>query len=119
VAVAHPIDRQHPYLTVTMREGSLSTTAGSERDLIVNGTRVGHVLDPRTGRPAPFHGSVTVWHESGLAADALSTALYVMGPDAGLAWAEGRGLSVCYLIPDERGSVRMRTTTAFQRLLEP
>jgi thiamine biosynthesis lipoprotein len=99
-----------------MTSGSLSTSAGSERDLAVNSTRVGHIVDPRTGHPATFDGSVTVWHERGLAADILSTALYVMGPEAGLRWAAARGIAACYLIPDG-ASVRMESTAAFSRLV--
>ena len=115
VGVADPRRRNHPALQVRMATGSLSTSAGSERDLVVNGERVRHILDPRTGRPATFRGSVTVWHERGLAADALSTALYVMGPKAGLRWAEGRGIAAGYLIP-ERGKLRVETTGAFRSL---
>ncbi len=116
VGIADPRRRDHPALHVRMATGSLSTSAGSERDLVVNGVRVGHIFDPRTGRPATFNGSVTVWHERGLAADALSTALYVMGPEAGLRWAAARGIAACYLIP-ERGTLRVETTRAFRRLL--
>jgi len=118
VAIADPRRRDRPALGMRMATGSLSTSAGSERDLLVNGVRIGHVFDPRTGRPAPFNGSVTVWHERGLAADVLSTALYVMGPDAGLGWAEARGIAACYLIP-ERGTLRVETTGAFRRLVQP
>lgn len=115
IAVADPRRRDRPALQVKMTTGSLSTSAGSERDLVVSGVRVGHIFDPRTGRPATFKGSVTVWHERGLAADALSTALYVMGPEAGLRWADGRGIAACYLIP-ERGTLRVETTGAFKYL---
>lgn len=118
VDVAHPRQRTTAYLQVALASGSISTSGSSERDLTVGTTRVGHILDPRTGRPAPFAGSVTVWHARALAADILSTALYVMGPDAGLPWAEARGLSVCYLIPDERGAVRVVMTDAFQKILQ-
>ena len=118
VGIAEPRNRERAYLTVSMREGSLSTSAGSERDVIVGGTRVGHILDPATGHPAPFSGSVTVWHQRGLAADALSTALFVMGPDKGLAWAIARGISACYLIPIG-DTVQVRATPAFSRLLTP
>lgn len=118
VSIADPIRRDRPYLTVRLAEGSLATSGGSERDLVVDGTRVGHILDPRTGLPSGFNGSVTVWHQRGLAADVLSTALYVMGPQRGLRWAEERGLAACYLIP-ERDGVHVATTTAFRALLSP
>lgn len=116
VAIADPRRRDTPYLHVRLTEGSLSTSGGSERDLTVDGTRVGHILDPRTGEPAPFTGSVTVWHRRGLAADALSTALFVMGPEEGLRWAEARDVAVCYLIPVGAG-LRMETTRAFRRMM--
>lgn len=117
LSVAHPLHRDRPWLDVRIREGSLATSAGSERDLTVSDRRVGHILDPRTGQPATFTGSVTVWHRSGLAADALSTALFVMGPDGGLRWAEARGIAACYLIPHPDGRVVVRTTGAFRPLI--
>ena len=98
VDVAHPAVRHRAQLQVRMREGSLSTSGGSERDLVVNGARIAHHLDPRTGRPATYTGSVTVWHRSGLAADVLTTALYVMGLEEGLQWAEARGIAAVFLV---------------------
>ena len=43
---------------------------------------------------------MTVWHEDPLAADILSTALYVMGADAGLDYAERHGVAAVFLVPD-------------------
>jgi thiamine biosynthesis lipoprotein len=116
VAIADPRARDRAAVHVRLTTGSLSTSAGSERDLSVNGVRIAHHLDPRTGRPATFDGSVTVWHERGVVADMLSTALYVMGPEAGLPWAETRGLAACYLTIDG-GSIRIEATRAFRKLL--
>ncbi len=97
VELADPTQRNRPILQIRLRGGSLATSGGSERDLENRGTRIGHILDPRTGRPAPFDGSVTVWHPSGLVADILSTALYVLGPEKGMAWAESHQVAVLYL----------------------
>lgn len=113
VDVADPAEREDAYLQVTLDGGSLSTSGGSERDAVVRGTRVGHILDPRTGRPAPFRGSVTVRHRSGLAADVLSTALYVMGPEEGVRWAERRDVAAMFLIPEAAG-IRAVTTAAWK-----
>ena len=58
---------------------------------------------------------MTVWHERAFVADVLSTALYVMGADAGLAWARARGLAAVYLIADDASArVRRRATPAFE-----
>jgi thiamine biosynthesis lipoprotein len=117
IAIAHPLHRDRPQMQVRMTEGSLSTSAGSERDLVVNGRRVSHHIDPHTGEPATFGGSVTVWHRSGLSADALSTALYVMGPAAGLGWAEAHDVTACYLIPNG-DSVDVVMTRSFKKLID-
>jgi len=120
VAIAHPRDRDRPYRQVQLREGSLSTSGGSERDVTVGGARISHIFDPRTRRPAAFEGAVTVWHRRGLAADALSTALFVMGPEEGLRWAEARGIAALYLVPGPGDAVRAAPTRAFdERFSEP
>ena len=113
VAIAHPRDRSTPHISTRLRRGSLSTSGGSERDVSVGQTRVGHIFDPRTGRPAAFAGSVTVWHERGLAADILSTALFVMGPDEGLRWAAANQVAALFLVPDGT-SLRTTMTPAFR-----
>ncbi len=111
VSIADPQRRTAAALEMRLSSGSISTSAGSERDAHVNGTRVGHIIDPRTGHPAPFDGSVTVWHAAALAADVLSTALYVMGVDEGLRWADQHDVAGCYLL---RGG-RVRASRAFAR----
>ena len=61
-------------------------TSGSyERFRLLDGRRMTHVLDPRSGAPAPELESVTVVHPSAALADAAATALLVAGP---LAWPQ-------------------------------
>ena len=99
VALAHPVERDRAVVEVRLERGSLAVSGGSERDRRVNDVPVGHILDPRTGRPVSREFSVAVWHPRALVADILATALYVMGADEGLAWAEARGLAACFLLP--------------------
>jgi thiamine biosynthesis lipoprotein len=89
VWVAHPSRRDEPAVELKVQNISLATSGTSERWVEVGGRRLGHILDPRTGTPAPAWGSVTVVSADPLEADILSTALFVMGPDAGLRWAQG------------------------------
>ena len=80
-----------------------------------DGSRIGHIIDPRNGRPVNRSGSVTVWHESAFVADVLSTALYVMGPDEGIAWAATRGIAACFIVADpDSGDVAFRATHGFE-----
>ena len=116
VALAHPRERQQGVASLELRGGSLSTSGGSERDrTTAAGLPEGHILDPRSGLPVRRPESVVVWREEALAADALSTALYVLGPEEGLPWAEERGFAVAFLAPrPDFGEVEFRTTAAFR-----
>ncbi|MBT9556483.1 MAG: FAD:protein FMN transferase [Myxococcales bacterium] len=71
-------------LPVGQRSSSLSTSGDYERFFIKDGVRYHHILDPTTGRPARGLQSASVVAPSGTDADALSTAVMVLGKDAGL-----------------------------------
>lgn len=74
-------------------------TSGDYRNFYeVNGVRYSHTIDPQTGRPVTHRGaSVTVIAQDCATADALATALLVMGPDAGFNWAERNGIAALFL----------------------
>jgi thiamine biosynthesis lipoprotein len=90
VDIADSDRRENPIAALRVRSGSVATSGNSERGLVVNGVVRGHLLDPQTGYPAPDWGSVTVVAADPVAADCLSTALYIMGPKAGGEWLQGR-----------------------------
>ena len=116
VALAHPLRRDQPAMELELSGGSLATSGGSERDLVLkDGSRVGHVLDPRTGIPVTWRGSVAVWSHSALDADALSTALRVMGPEAGFDWAVDRRIAACFFTVGPDGELMIRATPEFRR----
>jgi len=85
VVVADPRDRSRAVLELDLshspwaRRGSVSTSGNSERGVVVDGTMVSHIIDPRTGIPTGVNGSTTVLAESAFWADCLSTGLYVLG----------------------------------------
>lgn len=80
VAVRHP--RKEDFMTfVPVVDASISTSGDYERFYKKKGRRVGHIIDPRTGRPVERMQSVSVIAKTGLATDALSTTLFVLGPE--------------------------------------
>ena len=87
VPVADPRRRDRAVVALTIDRGSVATSGNSERGIVVAGRHLGHILDPRNGRPALDFGSMTVWTADPLAADCLSK-LYVLGPEKALAWAK-------------------------------
>lgn len=114
LALADPDERGCGVLTVELADASIATSGNSERGIRVAGERLGHLLDPRTGRPAPDFGSLTVLARSATDADCLSTGLYVLGPDAALAFAARReGLEVIVLERTPDG-LRARATAGLR-----
>jgi thiamine biosynthesis lipoprotein len=93
VAIADPADRDKPVLALTIEDVSLSTSSGSEQP--------GHLVDPRTGESLPARGSASVIADDALTADILSTALYVMGEDEGLRWADDHGVAAIFITPSQ------------------
>ncbi|MDH5493153.1 MAG: FAD:protein FMN transferase [Myxococcales bacterium] len=90
VGIQHP-RRAEDYFAFLEVEGVSISTSGDYEHVIVDddGKRWHHILDPRTGLPAERSVSVTLLAPTGLYADALSTALFVMGPERGLAMLRG------------------------------
>lgn len=76
------------FAEVEIRDASASTSGDYESFFIIDGVRYHHILDPRTGWPARGLSSATVISPDATLADALSTALMVLGPERGLALAE-------------------------------
>lgn len=115
IPVAHPSRRGEAFLRLRVPEGSASTSSQSEQTRLVDGVRVSHLLDPRTGKPIPAWGSVTVVAEDPAVADMMSTALFVLGPDAGARWAAARtDVGVLFLVEREG-----RVVPTWNRALEP
>jgi len=120
--LADPRERARPVLALRFSAGSLSTSGNGERGIVVAGERRGHLLDPRSGEPAPDFGSLSVLAPDATRADALSTGLYVRGPAAALRHAALHPeLAVIVLEPGLSG-LRARLSPSLRgrvRLLDP
>ena len=108
VEIADPRARDRSVLALTLERGSVATSGNSEHGFTADGVRYGHLLDPRTGAPAPDFGSATVWAEDPATADMLATGYFVLGPEAGLAAAAGRDDVAALFLEVSGGRLRCR-----------
>lgn len=95
-------------------------TSGNYRNFReADGQRYGHVLDPRTGRPTTNQVlSATVLHPSAMHADALATALLVLGESEGTDLAEREELAVLLLVARDGEPPREVKSTEFHARME-
>lgn len=101
VGIADPEQPDEPLLWLPVTDASVATSGNYERYFMHDGTRYGHILDPRTGYPATGVKSVTVINPSAELADALATAVFVMGVEAGLHLIEQIRDTECLIIDDQ------------------
>jgi len=81
IGIRHP-RKEGEYLSVlSLRDQAVATSGDYERFRMVAGKRFHHLLNPRTGWPAPYHQSVTVVGNSAMMADALATAAFATPTD--------------------------------------
>lgn len=88
LGLRHPRE-DRPFAVVDVETGALASSGDYERYFVHDGVRYAHIIDPRSGWPVRGVASVSVLAPTGVASDALSTALFVMGPERGCAAIEG------------------------------
>ncbi len=88
IAIKHPRDRERVVAVLPVSNTCVVTSGDYERFFELDGRRYHHILDPRTGYPSTGCMSATVVAPDAAVADALATALCVLGPAEGLALVE-------------------------------
>lgn len=93
-------------------------TSGDYRNFFeFHGARFSHTIDPRTGRPVSHRlASVTILRQTSMEADALATAMMVLGPEQGYRLAEQQRIAALFIIKDGDG-FREKSTSAYQQII--
>jgi FAD:protein FMN transferase len=76
------------FARIELRDRTFSTSGDYERFFIKDGRRYHHILDPDIGQPARGCRSVTIVAKTATLADGLSTGVFILGPEAGMALVE-------------------------------
>ncbi len=111
VALRHPLRPERRLAELQLRDQGLGTSGSGQQFFYHRGRRYGHVLDPRTGRPAEGVLSATVLAPSAAMADAMATSFFVLGVDVARAFCERHPeLAVVFVLPAARkGTVAIET----------
>jgi thiamine biosynthesis lipoprotein len=100
---------------VSLRDVALATSGDYRNFYESGGRRYSHTIDPRTARPIEHAlASVSVLHRDAAVADALATALTVLGPEAGYSLAEREGLAALFIVRGTDSAFSARATPAFE-----
>ncbi|MCA1245165.1 FAD:protein FMN transferase [Massilia sp. MS-15] len=112
-------DGAAPQAVVALHGLAIATSGDYRNHFTHGGRRLAHTLDPRSGRPLDNGvASCTVVADRCMVADALSTALTVMGPGAGIAFADARGIAARYLVRGSGGVLVEHPSAAWRALLQ-
>ncbi|MEN0109441.1 MAG: FAD:protein FMN transferase [Planctomycetota bacterium] len=104
---------------VPLSDRALATSGDYRNFFEHDGVRYSHTIDPRTGRPVTHAlATVSVLAETCMEADAIATALLVLGPTEGYDWAVERGVAALLVERSAEGQLRERATPAWSAALE-
>jgi FAD:protein FMN transferase len=105
VGIRDPRDAQRMTAVLPLMDTAVSTSGDYERFFEEGGVRYHHILDPATGESARRSWSVTILGPESTLTDALSTSVFVLGPDRGLALIDSLP-GIDAIIVDAEGRLR-------------
>lgn len=115
VGIQHPREINAIIKKINLKEYTVATSGDYEQYFEIDGKRYHHILDPKTGYPAKGLQSVTVINKSNTFADALATAVFVMGKENGMKLIESLSDTEAMIIVD---SGKIFYSSGFEKFLK-
>ncbi|WP_282161284.1 FAD:protein FMN transferase [Ulvibacterium marinum] len=100
IGIANPLSKDKIFSWLPIVESSVATSGNYEKYVLFKGKKYTHIIDPRTGWPSSGVNSVSIFSKSAELCDALATAVFIMGKDAGLALINQLGGTEVILVDD-------------------
>ncbi|MCW5515496.1 FAD:protein FMN transferase [Muriicola sp. Z0-33] len=115
VAITNPLDKEKAFAMLPINNGAVVTSGNYEKYVKFNGIRYSHIIDPRTGVPARGIISATVFAPKAEIADALATAIFVMGTEVGINRINQLPNIECVII-DEQGKLHTSSNIQISKI---
>jgi FAD:protein FMN transferase len=105
IAVEKPtVEKRAIEKVLAITDTGMATSGDYRNYFEVDGVRFSHTIDPRTGRPINHKlASITILSDTSMEADALATAMMVLGPDEGYKFAEQNHIAAFFIIKSDKG----------------
>jgi len=107
-----------PARFVLLANAGLATSGDLFQHLEIDGKRYSHIVDPHTGIGLTDHSLVTVIAPDGITADGLSTAISVLGPEAGARLVEKTRGAAVHMVRMPGDRIEMAESSRFKRFYE-
>lgn len=119
IGIEQPDERsRRVHAAVRLVDAGMATSGDYRNFFEYQGVRYSHTVDPTTGRPVTHNAaSASIVAATAMEADALATAVLVMGDERGYDWCREQGLAAMLLVRDGDEIVE-RTTPEFEKLLK-
>lgn len=117
IAPLKPADPPSRFLRLS--NCGIATSGDAWQFVEIDGRRYSHILDPKTGLGLPDRFSVSVIARDGTDADALATAISVLGPQRGLELADKQTGAAGLIVRVENDEPRIYTSANFPALVKP
>lgn len=116
-----PIDVPNapPRRFVLLKRYGLATSGDVFQYVEINGTRYSHIVSPHTGLGLTDHSLVTVIAPDAMTADALATAVSVLGPDKGAKLVERMKGTAALIVRKPSASIELYETLRFRKFIDP
>ncbi len=101
IGIANPLSKDKIFSWLPIVESSVATSGNYEKYVIFGGKKYTHIIDPRTGYPASGINSVSIFAKSAELCDALATAVFIMGKEAGISLINQLGGTEVILVDDQ------------------
>lgn len=105
IGIANPLSKEKIFSWLPIVESSVATSGNYEKHVVFDGIKYSHIIDPRTGYASTGINSVSIFAKDAETSDALATAVFILGKDAGLDLINKLGSGIEVILVDSNNKI--------------